>query len=157
MGKLKICIVASAGGHLQECNKLFPIFSKYDYFYITFAKKDIAKSLKGRVYIVTNPDIRNPKLGIKAVIKNFFEVLKILIKEKPHVVITSGASIAIPVCLLAKILFRTKIIFIETISRFYKPSLTGRILYPIADLFFVQWRSLLKKYGKKAIYGGPLI
>jgi UDP-N-acetylglucosamine:LPS N-acetylglucosamine transferase len=155
--KIKICIVASAGGHLQECNRLYPIFSKYEYFYITFAKEKIAKSLKGKVYIVTNPDIRNPRLGLKAVIKNFFEVLKILLKEKPDVIITSGASIAIPVCLLSKLLFNTKIIFIETISRFHKPSLTGRILYPIADLFFVQWKSLLKHYGKKAIYGGQLI
>jgi UDP-N-acetylglucosamine:LPS N-acetylglucosamine transferase len=154
---IKICIVASAGGHLQECNQLFPIFSKYDYFYITFAKEEIVKSLKGKVYIVTNPDIRNPKLGVKAAIKNLFEVLKILLKERPNVIITSGASIAIPVCILAKILFRSKIIFIETISRFHKPSLTGRILYWVADLFLVQWKSLLRHYGKKAIYGGPLI
>ncbi len=154
---MKVCIVASAGGHLQECNMLFPVFSKYDYFYITFASRKIAESLKGRVYIVTNPDIRNPRLGIKAVVKNFFEVMKILLKEKPDVIITSGASIAIPVCFLSKILFGSKIIFIETISRFYQPSLTGRILYPVVDLFFVQWKSLLKKYGKKAIYGGALI
>jgi UDP-N-acetylglucosamine:LPS N-acetylglucosamine transferase len=49
------------------------------------------------------------------------------------------------------------LVFIETNSRIVKPSLTGRILYPFADLFFVQWKPLLKKYGKKAKYGGLLI
>jgi len=154
---IKICVVASAGGHLQECNCLFPIFSKYDYFYVTFAGKEITKGLKGKVYHVINPDIRNPKLGFKAFIINFFQILKILIKEKPDVIITSGAGVAFTPCILSKVLFKTKIIFIETISRFDKPSLIGRILYPIADLFLVQWKGVLKYYGKKTQYGGPLI
>lgn len=157
MAHIKICIIASIGGHLQECNKLFPIFSKYDYFYVTFAEKNITKGLKGKVYHVINPDIRNPKLGLKAFIKNFFQVLEIFFKEKPNVIITSGAGVAFTPCVLGKLLFRTKIIFIETISRFDKPSLIGRVLYPIADLFLVQWKSVLKYYGKKAKYGGPLI
>ncbi len=153
---MKICIVSSAGGHLKEMNRLLPILRKHDYFYITFAEKEITSYLGGRVYRVINPDIRNRKLGTKAFAKNFFQVLKILKKEKPDVVMTSGAGVALTPCYLAKLLFGAKIIFIETSSRFDKPSLIGRMLYPIADLFLVQCPGVLKYYGKKAKYAGCL-
>lgn len=153
---MKICIVSSVGGHLEEMNKLLPIISKYDYFYITFKGIGYTKDLPSKVYLVTNPDLRNPKLGVRAFTENLFQILKILKKERPNVVITSGASIAFSVCYLAKFLFKSKIIFVETASRFNRPSLIGRVLYPIADLFLVQWKGVLKYYGKKAIYGGCL-
>jgi len=69
---------------------------------------------------------------------------------------TSGAGVALTPCYLAKMLFGAKIIFIETSSRFDRPSLIGRMLYPIADLFLVQWPGALKYYGKKAKYAGCL-
>lgn len=153
---MKICIVSSAGGHLKEMNKLLPIMKKYDFFYITFAEKEITSKLPSRAYRVANPDIRNRKLGPKAFAKNFFQVLRILRKERPDVVMTSGAGVAFTPCYLAKLLFGAKIIFIETSSRFDKPSLIGRLLYPIADLFLVQWLGVLKYYGKKAKYAGCL-
>lgn len=153
---VKICIVSSAGGHLQEVNRLLPVISRYDFFYVTFAEKDITRELPSRVYHVINPDLRNPKLGLKAFIINLFQLMKILKSEKPNVVITSGAGVALSVCYVSKLLFGSKIIFIETSSRFDKPSLIGKLLYPIADLFFVQWKGVLKYYGKKAKYGGCL-
>jgi len=153
---MKICIVSSAGGHLKEMNRLLPIIGKHEYFYITFAEEEITSGLKGKVYRVVNPDIRNRKLGAKAFAKNFMQALMILKKEKPDVVMTSGAGVALAPCYLAKFLFGAKIIFIETSSRFDKPSLIGRMLYPIADLFLVQWPGVLKYYGKKAKYAGCL-
>lgn len=153
---MKICIVSSVGGHLEEMNKLLPIISKYDYFYITFKGIGYTKDLRSRLYLVTNPDLRNPKLGIRAFMENLFQILKILKKERPDVIVTSGAGIAFSVCYLAKLLYRSKIIFVETASRFNRPSLIGKALYPIADLFLVQWRGVLKYYGKKAVYGGCL-
>ncbi|MFZ3077908.1 MAG: PssD/Cps14F family polysaccharide biosynthesis glycosyltransferase [Candidatus Aenigmatarchaeota archaeon] len=153
---MKICIVSSAGGHLKEMNRLLPILRKRDYFYITFAEEAIASGLVGRVYRVVNPDVRNRKLGPKAFVKNFSQVLGILKKEKPDVVMTSGAGVALAPCYLAKMLFGAKIIFIETSSRFDRPSLIGRMLYPIADMFLVQWPGVLKHYGGKAKYAGCL-
>lgn len=154
---MKVCMVASAGGHLLEINKLLPVVSKYDYFYITFFMKNVTDDLPARTYHVTNPDIRNPKLGIAAFITNIFQTLKILLKERPDVVITSGATVAFTTCYLAKFLLGSKILFIETMSRITKPSLIGKLLYPIADMFLVQWKPLLKVYGDKAVYGGQLL
>ena len=150
---MKICIVSSAGGHLIQCLKLLPILKRHNIFIITFTAHHLKKSLKGlKAY-----QIENPRRNIKKYIKYlplFFEILK---NENPGVVITTGAGVAVPVCFLTKFIFRSKLIFIESFSRIRRPSLTGRILYPIADLFIVQWRYLLKKYGDKAIYGGSLL
>jgi UDP-N-acetylglucosamine:LPS N-acetylglucosamine transferase len=154
--KIKICIVASAGGHLAELQSLLPVISKYDFFYVTFFMKNVTTNLPSRTYYVINPDIRNPKLGLPAFILNIFQSFFILLKEKPNVIITSGATVAFTFCYLAKFLLRAKIIFIETMSRINSPSLIGRLLYPIADVFIVQWKSMLKFY-PKAIYGGCLL
>lgn len=151
---MKICLVSSLGGHLQQLRALRPVLEEgHDYFFITFRSQEIAKGEK--TYFVENPDLRNPRLGIVAAIVNFFQVLRILLRERPRVVISTGASVAIPVCYLAK-LFGAKIIFIESMSRVSEPSLTGRIIYPIADLFLVQWESLMRHY-RKAAYGGWLL
>lgn len=105
-----------------------------------------------KVYFVANPG-RNPfKFIIHSVIS-----LIVLVKERPKVVITTGAGLVVPICYLSKLLFRSKIIFIESFSRIDSPSLTGRIVFSISDLFIVQWEQLLKIYGNKAVYGGPLI
>lgn len=153
---MKICIVASAGGHLYELQSLLPIISNYDFFYVTFFLKNVTTELSQKTYFVINPDIRNPRLGLFAFLLNFFQSLLILLKERPNVIITSGATVAFIFCYLGKLLLRSKIIFIETMSRVNKPSLIGRLLYPIADLFLVQWKSLLKFY-PKARYGGCLL
>ena len=87
-------------------------------------------------------------------IKLFAKASKILRKEKPDVVITTGALVAFPFCLLAK-LARKKVVYIESFARVNEKSLTGKLVYPFADLFIVQWETMLKCY-PKAIYTGGI-
>jgi len=150
---MKICIVSSAGGHLVQCLKLLPILKDHEVFVITFEKTPLKTLLKRlKTYLIENPK-RDP---IKYIIftPKFLNILK---KENPDIVITTGAGVAVPVCLFAKFFFNSKIIFIESFSRIYKPSSTGKMLYNFADLFLVQWPKLRKRYGKKAIYAGSLL
>lgn len=86
-------------------------------------------------------------------IKIFTRAMKILSKEKPEFIITTGALIAFPFCLCAKIM-RCKVIYIESFARVNNRSLTGRLVYPFADLFLVQWESLLEFYPKAKYVGG---
>ena len=148
---MKVCLTSSAGGHLNQLLKLLPVVDK-DVFFITSAQH-MKKTLKSyKIYYMQDP-VRKPWKFLINLIKAFF----ILLKERPRVVITTGAGIVVPTCLIAKFLFRSKIIFIESLSRIESPSMTGRVLYPISDLFIVQWKHLLKFYGDKAVYGTPLI
>ncbi len=148
---MKICIVASAGGHLTEILRIREAFEKYEHFFITFDRADVRHKLKGKnVYFVCDPK-RNPLKFLK----NFVQSLKIFLKEKPDAIISTGAGMALPTLFLGKI-FGKKIIYIESMAAVYKPSFTGRIAYYLADLFIIQWRHL-KKYYPRAIYGGALI
>ena len=55
-------------------------------------------------------------------------------------------------CYIAK-LFRKKVIYIETFANIYSKTVSGKLVYPIADVFIVQWESMLHIY-PKAVYGG---
>jgi beta-1,4-N-acetylglucosaminyltransferase len=151
--KIKIGIVTSKGGHLFQLIQINSLFKKYNRFWISFSGKDTKSYLKKeRVYIAHCPESRN----LFNAIKNGVLAMKIFHKEKPTHLISSGAGIAAPFFLVAKILFKTKLIYIESYDFVAYPSLTGRIIYNIADLFIVQHR-IQKKWFKKAKYWGSLL
>lgn len=151
--KAKLCLVCSAGGHLAEISRLKDYYSKYSHFFITFKRIDTTELSKHeKVYFVANPG-RNPINFLKCLVQSF----SVLLKERPDTIISTGAGVAVPSCYLAKLLFGSKIIFIESFCRTEEPSASGKILYHISDLFLVQWPELLKKYGNKAVYRGAII
>ena len=75
-------------------------------------------------------------------------------KIRPKYIVTTGTHTAGPMCYLGK-LFGSKIIYIETFANRNRKTATGRLIYPIADLFIVQWEEMLKLY-PKAVYGGAI-
>jgi len=151
---MKLCIVCSAGGHLTEIMQLRQVFKKYDHFVVTARTKrtEYLKDKNEKYYLITDP-----KRSIIRYLKLICESFSILLKEKPDVIITTGAGAAVPICMLGKLIFNTKLIYIESITRIFEPSLSGKILYPISDLFLVQWMYLLDRYGEKAQYCGQVI
>jgi len=147
---MKVCLIASAGGHLKEILQLKKWYANKEHYFVTFKRED-GKSLakKEKTYFVKCP-ARNP---LKFVL-NFFQSFKILIKERPDVIISTGADAALATCYLAK-LFGKKVIYIESFCRPSKPSITGKLVYPIADLFIYQWKEVGKNY-PKGKFGGSI-
>jgi len=146
---MKICLACSHGGHLAEMLHLQEAFEGHETFFITY--DSVRTRELERKYLLKNIG-KNPLLMAYA----FVSILKILRREKPKLIISTGAEIAIPAFYLAK-LFRIKTIFIESWTRVVQPTGTGRIVYPVSDVFLVQWERLLAKYGKKAKYEGAII
>ena len=150
MNDLKVCLACSAGGHLSEMLNLKTFYSKHEHFFISFKRNDsVDLGKKEKVFFIERP-ARNP---IKF-LQNFFQSWKILRNEKPDLIISTGADVALSACWIAKLMGK-KIIYIESFCRPFKPSITGRMVYPIADLFIVQWKTVWKFY-PKALYGGPI-
>ena len=147
---MKICLACSSGGHLSEMMELKEVYGRYNHFFVTYRSADtIELAEKEKVHFLTNPR-RHPIL----IILNILQSFKRFIKEKPDIVMTTGAGVALPMCYIAK-LYRKKLIFIESFCRVETPSLFGKLIYPIANLTIVQWEPLLKYY-KEAKYGGPI-
>lgn len=149
---LKICFVSSSGGHWEELMCLKKTMDKYDSFFITEKGGQLNDSELKNIYGVKKID-RSEKWFIFNFIALFFKSFKIYFKEKPDVVITTGALVSYPICVIAK-LFRKKIVYIESFARVNSKSLTGKLIYPISDLFLVQWEDMLKVYPKAKYVGG---
>jgi UDP-N-acetylglucosamine:LPS N-acetylglucosamine transferase len=133
--------------------RLMPAFEGRDYFFVTH-RSEYSQHLE-RAYSIEYKKgyIRERITWLKTI----FIAFRILLKERPDVVIsTGGGEIAVPFCYVGKLL-GAKVILIETLARTSTKSAAGRLIYPIADLFLVQWQSLLTKYGKKAQYWGNVI
>lgn len=149
----KICFVASTGGHFEQLIMLKPIMDKHDSFIIT--EKTSYQSVKdGRKSYYLKQVNRQEKTWIFKMLVNTIESLKIFIKERPDLVISTGALVTIPMCLIAKV-FRKKLIFIESFAKITSPTLTGKLLYKFADQFYVQWKDMMHLY-PKAIYKGGI-
>lgn len=151
----KVIFISSMGGHLTEIMQLKDIFKNYDYKIVTEMHKS-TKGLKSRYksridYLLTgNKD--NILKYILTAPYNIIKSLIIFLKFKPDVIVTTGAHTCVPMCYIAKI-FRKKIIYIESFANIETKTLTGKLIYPIADVFIVQWKSMLKLY-PKAKYEG---
>jgi len=152
MIRKKIGIITSKGGHLVAIRQLNELFNKYPHFWVSFAGEDTKEYLKNETkYFAYFPESRN----IINAIRNTFLAFKILTKEKPSILISSGAGIAVPFFLVGKML-KMRLIFIETYDYVKYPSLTGKILYNMVDLFLVQHK-IQKKWYPKAKYWGSLL
>ncbi|HBY92135.1 MAG TPA: UDP-N-acetylglucosamine--LPS N-acetylglucosamine transferase [Streptococcus sp.] len=141
---MKICLVGSSGGHLAHLNMLKPFWKDEERFWVTFDKEDARSILKDeKMYSCHFPTNRN----LKNLIKNTFLAIKVLKKEKPDVIISSGAAVAVPFFYIGK-LFGAKTVYIEVFDRIDKPTVTGKLVYPVTDKFIVQWEEMKKVYSK---------
>ena len=146
---IKICLVGSSGGHLTHLYMLRDFWNDKERFWVTFDKTDSNSVLKDeKKYYCYYPTNRN----IKNLIKNTFLAVKILKNEKPNLIISTGAAVAVPFFYLGK-LFGAKTIYIEVFDRINKSTLTGKLVYPVTDKFIVQWEEMKDVYKKAENFG----
>jgi UDP-N-acetylglucosamine:LPS N-acetylglucosamine transferase len=145
----KICIVSSCGGHLTEVRLLKPAYDRYEHFYVVNERIIVPKDMESRNYF-----IRHSERDLLFFV-NLWEAWKILRKECPDLILSTGAGPVVPFALVGKLL-RIPAVFVEEMNRISRPSLTGRIMYRLADFFFYQ-SPALERFFPKGIYGGPLV
>lgn len=149
---MKIAVVCTQGGHLTETLQVLDAFEGHDIFFATHHSS-------------RDGDFKNiaPAYFCKGINGNpiqffltFPWALNVIIREKPDVIFSSGAEIALPFFFWAKF-FRIKTIYLESWCRITDLSWTGRIAYPMVDAFYVQWSQLLEICGPKAKYLGAVV
>jgi beta-1,4-N-acetylglucosaminyltransferase len=149
---MKVLVVCSQGGHLTEMMELLSAFEGHQIAFATYTSSRLPE------LEALAPTYHRPFRGVDPLSAFLYLVFafKVLIKEKPDVIVSNGAEIAIPFFYLGK-LRGSRLIYVEVTSSVDKPTKTGRIVYPICDRFLVQWPDLAAKVGKKARYEGTLI
>ena len=149
---MKICLICSTGGHLLSLYHLREFWERYPRFWVTFEGKDAEDILQGeKVYRAYSPTNRN----IWNFFRNLFLAVKILTKERPEIIFSTGAGICVPFFYIAR-LFRMKTVYIELFTRVNSLSLSAKLIYPFANHLLVQWPDLAKKY-RKTKYEGQII
>lgn len=151
----KVLFISSTGGHLSEMLQLKDMFNRYDYHIITEKTKSnlsLKEKYQNKVNYLIYGTKDHPLIYPFKLLANCFKSLYFYFRIHPDYIITTGAHTAGPMCLIGKI-FGSKVIYIETFANINTKTITGRLLYPFADMFVVQWHSM-KKYYKDSIDGG---
>ena len=146
MSSKKIIGISSGGGHLSELIKAIPSLYENEITYITIKNGHTKNTLKDKNHhFIIDPHISKIKFLI-----NFFQSFILFLRLRPKVIISTGAGIAIPLILIGR-LFKTKIIFIESGARIFKPSKTASFIYKYSDFFIVQYQSMQSFFPKSKI------
>ena len=149
---MKICVTASAGGHLTQLLKLSESWRGHEVFYVSTLESVTQKLQKlGRCYITGECNRQYPIRTLR-VLKNCIEIIR---REKPDVIISTGAAPSCLLCIIGKI-FGAKIVWIDSIANPERLSLSGRIIRPFANLVLTQWPEVAEKY-ESVYYEGALI
>ena len=151
---LKICCISSHGGHLHELEEALKDVDQSQMYWVTYKTKHtkMVMNTKGRRHYF----IIDPVTSKSLFIVNALQSLWHLLIERPNVVISTGAGMAFPTLVLAKILLGAKIIYIESAAAVVDATRTAKMIYPKSDLFLIQWKGLKKDF-PNAIYTGGVL
>ncbi|MCO4623353.1 polysaccharide biosynthesis protein CpsF [Streptococcus infantarius subsp. infantarius] len=149
---MKICFTSSSGGHFEQLLMLKDLFPEFESFVVTEQTKYNKDFALLPTYFTKQVNRQNI-LFIFPFFYNIFLSIYILLKEKPKIIVSTGVLSTIPLCLFAKLL-RVKIIYIESFAKINSATLTGKLMYKIADVFYVQWPEMLKVYPDAKYVGG---
>lgn len=170
----KIIYISSMGGHLKELLALKKSMKHFKSYIVTEKTdatsflKDLQKTKNNKstnncnndndiffeeVYYLPYGTKKNIFKYIFIFLMMIFKSIYILLKIRPKAIVTTGTHTAVPMCYIGKI-FGVKIVYIETFANINTKTLAGKIIYPIADKFIVQWESMKKLYPKSEYFGG---
>lgn len=155
--QLRLCLAASGGGHIRQLIDLEPAWSQHDYFFVsedTALSRSIAE--KHRAHYVSHFALGQARLGAPfrmaaTAVRNFFESARIMLAERPDVLITTGAGAVFFSVLWARLL-GAKIVVIESFARFHAPSVFGRMASPFAHEKVVQSKELANYWPEAAVF-----
>jgi UDP-N-acetylglucosamine:LPS N-acetylglucosamine transferase len=153
--RLRILLPSSSGGHLTEVLQLRKLLDSSEHLFVTEDLPLTHVLMKDRPCVFVRPNGRNRDLRFWAnFAANWLLAVPILLKFRPHAIVTTGSHTAIPFCFLGKLL-GCKVVYILSFCRIDSKAAAANAVYPIADMFFVQWPQMLSAY-PKGKYIGPL-
>lgn len=139
---MKILFVCSTGGHFRALQNLNLFWKQHEYVWITFHTEGTEIALKNdRVYWAYSPTNRN----IPNLMRNLYLACKIISQERPQMILSTGAGVAVPFIIVGKI-YKCKTVFVESYTRVKELSLSAKLVLPFLDVLYVQWRQLKEKY-----------
>ena len=146
---MRILIACSSGGHLAQALALKPWWGDHDRLWVTGPTADARMKLAGERAIACHwPTVRH----IPNLVRNTRLARRVLRDYRPDIVFSTGAAVAVPFIVQAHSV-GARSIFLETVDRIDKPSLTGRLVYPFVDDYLTQWEQLGERLPRSKLVG----
>jgi UDP-N-acetylglucosamine:LPS N-acetylglucosamine transferase len=146
---VRILFACSSGGHLAQLTALESWWRENDRHWVTFDTADARAALEGEsITWGYHPTTRN----IPNLLRNTRLAWTTLRRERPDVVMSTGAAIAVPFFLLARTV-GARTVYLEVYDRIDNATLTGRICTRLSDLFLVQWDEQRELYPDAVVVG----
>ncbi|MDX7952584.1 hypothetical protein P7D22_15545 [Lichenihabitans sp. Uapishka_5] len=139
---LKVLAVGSGGGHWTQLMRLLPALEQHD----TALVSTMDQGVKGRFYRVLDANQREKW----AMLKMMAQILLVVLRERPHVVISTGAAPGYMALRFGR-LFGARTIWVDSFANVDQLSMAGRLAGPHADLWLTQWAHLAKPGGPEFI------
>jgi UDP-N-acetylglucosamine:LPS N-acetylglucosamine transferase len=136
--RVELLLVCSAGGHLLQLLALKDAWEGLSRVWVCDDASDARSLLESeRVVYAHGPPNRSPR----NILRNVLLAVRLVARERPRVVVTTGAGTAVPFAWAAR-LTGARVVYVESLSRIERPSLACRLIAPIADRVYVQWPEL---------------
>jgi beta-1,4-N-acetylglucosaminyltransferase len=146
---MKILLVCSSGGHLAQLYRLRPWWEQHERTWVTFDDPQSKSLLQGeRVIPAFAPTTRN----VPNAARNLRLAVSVIRRERPDVVISDGAGVAFPFFLIARAA-GVRTVYLEVYDRISRPTMTGKLCYPVTDLFLLQWPEQARSYPRGQVVG----
>jgi hypothetical protein len=146
----RILLVASPGGHLLQMLALEPAWNGLTRRWVTLERPDAIHLLADEnVVFAYGPTTRN----IPNLLRNLRLAWRTIGDYQPDVILSTGAALAVPFFLVGR-LRRRRLVYVESLTRVNALALSGRLVYPLADVFFVQWREAVRR--RRTVYAGSV-
>src|SRR5262249_30839862 len=144
-----VLLVASSGGHLLQLLTLRDAWDGLRTVWVSNDKED-ARSLLGseEAYFLPGPYSRN----IRSLLANFRLAVSLVLRERPSVVLTTGADVAVPFAWVGR-LAGARVVYVESFTRIETVSFSCKLIKPVANRMYVQWPELLSQLPKARFAG----
>jgi beta-1,4-N-acetylglucosaminyltransferase len=144
-----VLLVCSTGGHLLQLHALRPAWAGTSHAWVTFDKSDARSLLAAeQVFFAFGPTNRN----VGNLLRNLKLAFRLIRLLQPRVLVTTGAGVAVPFCWMAR-MSGAKIVYVESLSRIDAPSLSCRLIAPVAARIYAQWPELCEAYTRARYVG----
>jgi UDP-N-acetylglucosamine:LPS N-acetylglucosamine transferase len=148
----ELLLVCSTGGHLLQLVALREAWDGFSRVWVTFDRGDSRTLLADEeVVIAFSPTNRN----LKNLVRNLLLAVRVVRRARPRAVVTTGAGVAVPFAWIGR-LFGARVVYVESVTRIEAPSLSCRLIRPVASRVYVQWPELLESL-PKARYSGSVL
>jgi len=149
---MNVLLVCSPGGHLQQMLALKPAWDGMRRAWVTLPGADVEVLLADEPTTLGHGPTNR---SLKNMLRNAGLAWRLLHHHRPDAILSTGAGLAVPFFLVGRLLGIT-CVYVESVTRTESLSLTGRMVYPLANRFFVQWPALAARYDR-ATYAGAVL